>query len=212
MFPEIHSALRLDKYSIENKRINIVQEPSTDASFLLHHFTSLASKSNSNILIIALEQTIGHFHGVGMKLGYDLLKLQKKGQVIFFDALKNAHKSYISDFNCSDPENIFDFGSDLSTTLIRLLNVIEQKITQFENKARPLVVIIDKLSILLSLGAKIPCVVDFLIHLQISVKEKNGTLGKIQKQLPVESTFSIRGPLPSKNKAPKIFGRGGGSP
>jgi KaiC/GvpD/RAD55 family RecA-like ATPase len=183
MFPEIHSALRLDKYSVENKRINIVQEPSTDASFLLHHFTSVASKSNCNILIIAFEQTIGHFHGVGMKLGYDLLKLQKKGQVIFFDALKNAHNSYISDSNCSDTENIFDFHSDLATTLIRLLNVIEQKITQFENKARPLVVIIDKLSLLLSLGAKLSNVVNFLIHLQISVKDKNGTLGKIQKQL-----------------------------
>ena len=109
MFPEIQSALRLDKHTVENKRINIVQEPSTDASFMLHHFTSLAIKSNYNILIIAFEQTIGHFHGVGMKLGYDLLKLQKKGQAIFVDALKNTHNSYMSDANCSSSENIFDF-------------------------------------------------------------------------------------------------------
>ena len=182
MFPEIQSALRLDKHTVENKRINIVQEPSSDASFLIHHFTSLAVKSNCNILIIAFEQTIGHFHGVGMKLGYDLLKLQKKGQVIFHDALYDVHNSYTSDSNCSDNDNIFDSCSNFKPNLVSLLNAIKQKMGEFENRSRPLVVIMDKLSLLLSIGAKFSSVVNLLIHLQTLVKDKNGTLGRIQKQ------------------------------
>ena len=183
MFPEIQSALRLDKHSVENKRINIVQEPSTDASFLLHHFVSLAIKSNSNILIIAFEQTFGHFHGVGMKLGYDLLKLQKKGQIIFYDVLKNAHISYLNDETYSPNADIFDFHSKETKTLSNIFNIIKQKINQFLDKTRPLFLIIDKLSVFLSLGVKLPAVVNFLLSVQSIVVQNKGCLGNIQKQL-----------------------------
>ena len=182
MFIEIQSALRLDKHSIENKRINIVQEPSTDASFLLHHFVSLAVKSNCNILIISLEQTFGHFYGIGMKLGYDLLKLQKKGQVIFYDALKTAHGSYLNNTECTDNDaDIFEFHSG-KTTLSSFITVIKEKIDGFSDKTRPVFVIIDKLSLFLSLGVKLPSVVNLILRVQSLVQEKNGSLGNIQKQ------------------------------
>ena len=180
MFPEINSALRLDKYSSENKRINIVQDPTSDASFLLHHFTSVAVKANANILIIALEQTIGHFHGVGVKLGYDILKLQKKGQLIFFDALKDVHQSYLIEPTLnSNYNNIFDFQSNLEDASARLARTVEMKISEFEDTSRPLYVIIDKLSLLLSIGVKASKVIPFIVRVQHLVQEQNGTLGKI---------------------------------
>ena len=69
MFPEIHSTLRLDRHKLAQKHVNIVQDLSADATFLMHHFLSHAMKQNANILIVALEQTFGNFHGVGLKLG-----------------------------------------------------------------------------------------------------------------------------------------------
>ena len=182
MFPDIHSALRLDKYSIQNKRINIVQEPSTDGSFLLHHFISSSIKSNYNVLILSFEQTIGHFHGVGMKLGYDLIKLQKKGQVIFYDGLKSAHDSYLNGQNESDVCDIINLCSESSGSLTKLLNAIEEETKKFENNSAPVVIIIDNISSFLSLGIKLACVINFLVQLQSFVQEKDGTLGKIQKQ------------------------------
>ena len=180
MFPEINTALRLDKYSSENKRINIVQDPTSDASFLLHHFASTAVKANANILIIALEQTIGHFHGVGMKLGYDTLKLQKKGQLVFFDALKNVHESYLTESTTnSDSNDIFDFQSNLEDASTRLSRTIEIKLKEFDDHSRPLYVIIDKLSLLLSIGVKISKVIRFILRVQHLVQQQNGTLGKI---------------------------------
>ena len=184
MFPEINSALRLDKHSIENKRINIVQAPSTDGSFFLHHFISLAAKSNYNILIIAFEQTIGHFHGVGMKLGYDLLKLQKKGQAIFYDVLKNSHMAYMCDANHSEiADSIFDFDTNLTRAIPRLSSAIKQKMNEFKDQSIPSFVFIDKLSVLLSLNVKLSSVISFIIDLQFFVEEKNGSLGMIQKHL-----------------------------
>ena len=189
MFPDIHSALRLDKYSIQNKRINIVQEPSTDGSFLLHHFISSSIKSNYNVLILSFEQTIGHFHGVGMKLGYDLIKLQKKGQLIFYDGLKSAHDSYLKDQNESDVCDIINLCSESSGSLTKLLNAIEEKTNKFENTSLPVVIIIENISSFLTLGIKLACVINFLVQLQSFVQEKDGTLGKIQKQ----HKFSIKG-------------------
>ena len=179
MFNEIHSALRLDKHSCENKRINIVQGLSSDASFLLHHFTSVAVKSNANILLVALDQTIGHFHGIGMKLGYDLFKLQKKGQFVFIDGLKNAHNSYLSESSLKVATNdLFDFHSNLESSLKHLYENIEQKITEFENNSRPSYVIIDKLSTLLSIGIATSKIIPFILKIQQIVQERNGTLGK----------------------------------
>ena len=180
MFNEIHSALRLDKYSCENKRINIVQGLSSDASFLLHHFTSAAIKSNANVLLVAFEQTIGHFHGVGMKLGYDLFKLQKKGQFLFVDGLSNVHHSYAKEPNCEMGKNdIFDFHSNLESALNNLLTIVELKISEFEDNSRPLYVIVDKLSIFLSIGITTSKIIPFIVTLQHIVEERNGTLGKI---------------------------------
>ena len=180
MFNEIHSALRLDKHTSENKRINIVQDPASDASFLLHHFTSVAVKSNANILLIALEQTIGHFHGVGMKLGYDILKLQKKGQFVFYDALKNVHQSYQNEHQSNEgSENIFDFDSNFENALSNLSKTIEQKISEFEDSSKTLYVIIDKLSLFLSIGITNSKIIHFLLKVQQLVLDRKGTLGKI---------------------------------
>jgi len=177
MFNEIHSALRLDKHTSENKRINIVQDPTSDASFLLHHFTSVAVKSNANILLIALEQTIGHFHGVGMKLGYDILKLQKKGQFVFYDALKNVHQSYQNEHQSKEStENVFDFDSNFENALSNLSKTIENKISEFEDSSKPLYVIIDKLSLFLSIGITISKIIPFLLKVQQLVLDRKGTL------------------------------------
>ena len=182
MFPEIQSALRLDKHSIQNKRITLVQELSIDGSFLLHHFISSAVKSNFNILIVALEQTLGHFHGVGMKLGYDLLKCQKKGQLIFYDVLKSAHLSYLNDpQNNSNTNHVLDFHSESSKTLNELFKVLKAKVEEFTDKSKPLIIIIDKLSLFLSLGVKLSQVIKFTQSLQMLAEEKDASLGNIQK-------------------------------
>jgi len=161
---------------------------------LLHHFTSVAVKSNANILLVALDQTIGHFHGIGMKLGYDLFKLQKKGQFVFIDGLKNAHNSYLSESSLKVATNdLFDFHSNLESSLKHLYENIEQKISEFENNSRPSYVIIDKLSTFLSIGIATSKIIPFILKIQQIVQERNGTL--------VTLTSGISSRIPANTQA-----------
>jgi len=90
MFPEVNSALKLDQHPVAGKRINIVEEDVDLGGFLIHHFVSGAVQSDSDILLIGIDQTLGHYHGVGLKLGVDLIKRQKAGHFIFLDLLKDV--------------------------------------------------------------------------------------------------------------------------
>ena len=156
MFPELHAALKLDQRSITEKRINIVEEECGCGTFLLHHFISQGSK-NGNLILVGLDQTLGHYHGVGLKLGSDLLKLQKSGRFVFIDLLKEVQSNYLKE------EKFF-----LKSTL----DLIK---TKAEEMQKPMV-IFDKLSLLLSLGYGVSDVQKFLQFIQIIVGDAGGTL------------------------------------
>jgi len=85
MFPQLSSCLG----SVEVSKVVTIDESAADkAGFLLHHFISRWLKNGHKVLIVGLEQSFGHYHSVGIKLGYNLLKLKESGQVIFYEGLK----------------------------------------------------------------------------------------------------------------------------
>ena len=47
-------------------------------------------KRGEKVCIVGLEQSFGHFHSVGLKLGLSLLKLRDQGTVRFYDGLKKV--------------------------------------------------------------------------------------------------------------------------
>ena len=50
--------------------------------------TWLKKGKETKLVIVGLEQSFGHYHGVSLKLGLNLLKLKQSGQVIFYEGLK----------------------------------------------------------------------------------------------------------------------------
>ena len=48
----------------------------------------LKKGKENKLVIVGFEQSFGHYHGVSMKLGVNLLKLRQSGQVVFYDGLK----------------------------------------------------------------------------------------------------------------------------
>ena len=46
---------------------------------------------------MGLEQSFGHYHGVSMKMGTNLLKLRQSGQVVFYEGLKELTELMRSD-------------------------------------------------------------------------------------------------------------------
>ena len=96
MFLEVHSALKLDQHPVAGKLVNLVEEEGDLGGFLVHHFVSDAVKSNATVVLVGMDQTLGHYHGVGLKLGVDIIKRQKVGCFVFVDLLKAVSDAYTS--------------------------------------------------------------------------------------------------------------------
>ena len=139
MFLEVQTALKLDQHSTFGKRINLVEEESDLGGFLVHHFIASALKSDRNLVLLGLDQTLGHYHGVGLKLGVDILKKQKSGHFVFVDLLKSVSNSYNGETEALTPGGVYQ-------------KVIQS--SQEFNESRPLTIIIDKLTLFNSLGFK----------------------------------------------------------
>ena len=161
MFPEVHAALKLDQHDVVGKRIHLVEEDSDMGGFLLHHFISTAVKSESNIVLIGLDQTLGHYHGVGLKLGVDLIKRQKYGNLVFIDLLKDVSSSY----------------ADVAPakSMRQLYREIKDHCEQFET-SKPLTIIFDKLTLLSSLSIARSEILTFVQYVQALAADLNASL------------------------------------
>ena len=52
--------------------VAILEDNSDMGAFVIHHFISRAVKKGQKLLLVGLEQSFGHFHSVGLKLGFNL--------------------------------------------------------------------------------------------------------------------------------------------
>ena len=163
MFPQVETSLRLDKRPLEGAHVAIVEEESHLGSVLVHHFLSKEIKAGNSVVFLGLEQSIGHYHAVGMKSGVNLLKSRESGQIIFVEALKQLSDAYIDGFD---------------TLLDRIAGEVFEALTDIVAK-RPgikVTVIIDKLTLLLSLGFSTRDVFVFVRKLALKLGEVGGNL------------------------------------
>jgi len=135
---DLQSVLRLEETPLEGKFIHICEEEDQLGMFLLHHFIHLGIKRNAKILIIGIENSFGHYNGVGTKFGLNLLKIKGSGGVEFFDGLK------VIDKTIQDDNGLFNYSAFKE----ELLSFLDTNAQHHSNTY----VIIDKFSILQSLG------------------------------------------------------------
>ena len=84
-------------------------------------------------MIVGLENSFGHYHGAGVKLGLNLLQLRQSDRVVFYDGLKNLPKLFEEDLE--DEELVKTIFSDIKKSVR-------------DNT----LIIVDQVSILTSLG------------------------------------------------------------
>ena len=65
MFPDLQSVLRLEETPLKGKFIHICEEEDQLGAFLLHHFIHLGIKRNAKILLVGIENSFGHYNGIG---------------------------------------------------------------------------------------------------------------------------------------------------
>lgn len=90
MTASVINALQLDQKSLKNQFITIEENNTSDASFLLSSVIDLQIKNKCKIIFVLFHNTIGHYHAIGQKLGYNLLALQESGDLVVIDILKSV--------------------------------------------------------------------------------------------------------------------------
>lgn len=99
----IRRTLGFDRVDMTNKMILVEEQHGTSANFLLHSVLRHALKNNQAVCLVLCHNTIGHYHNVGMRCGYNLLSLKEKGQVTVLDLMKLVISDIANDVR-KDPE------------------------------------------------------------------------------------------------------------
>ena len=87
MFPQLSAVLG----EAEGAGVVVLVEAAADrAAFLLHHFLSAGLRGGARVFVLGLEQSFGHYHSVGLKLGHNLVKLREAGTLVFHEGLRKV--------------------------------------------------------------------------------------------------------------------------
>ena len=170
MFLEVQSALRLDQRTDRSSAVVAIEEEEDQlGAFLVHHFLGTSIKNRRKVVFVGLEQSLGHYSAVALKNGINLHKFRDTGQLVFIEGLKNYADAYLGDAGDG-----FDFVARPRDR--EVLKQLYKRVEQEVNKAGPgcasTTVIVDKLSVLLSLGVPANDVVIFARYLQSMVQKR----------------------------------------
>ena len=192
MFAQVHSALRLDNIwtANGNPRLTTIVEDDDDlGSFLLHHFLAASIKGQRKVLLIGLDQSLGHYIAVALKGGVNLQKARESGQLMAIEGLRSTCDAYSAP-ETSDVKNDFSFVTDpRRNDLTHLTSTVQDTIKRFrgneEEGSRP-VVIVDKLSLLLSHGVPVRTALGFCRRLQQICDELGADMVALTRRDPLD--------------------------
>ena len=105
------------------------------------------------MMIIGLENSFGHFHGVGVKLGLNLLQLRQSGRIVFYEGLKKLPQ-------------LFEESEDDEELVKSIFSEVQRDVG--DNT----LVIVDQVSILSSLGVRDKYVYLLCHHLALLTASK----------------------------------------
>ncbi|KAJ8683605.1 hypothetical protein QAD02_019397 [Eretmocerus hayati] len=171
---EVKEAIGLDKVDLSGKLLLIREHHKTNANFILNSIISHCKDENSMTCLLLFHNTFGHFHNIGMKLGYNLRK-ESTSRVKVVEALKIISKNIhqISGVQCDDPPR-FDIGNNNNDLVQKLAQVVK---TEFFNASKEydsqkIYIIIDDLSHLFDMGLETEDVWLFIRHLRSLVEQE----------------------------------------
>ena len=164
---EVREAIGIDKVDMSGNLIFIEEEHKSDANFVLHAITSHCINKNHVACFVLFHNTFGHFHNVGMKLGYNLKKACDS-HVKVIEPLrilsKNVQKQNNELGNESLEFNVKSGGSDLAKQIVQVIR--DECATIQKLNSQKVYIIVDDLSHLFDLGLNIQDIWLFIRHLR----------------------------------------------
>lgn len=165
MTDAVCSALGIDRVDLRGTLTLIEEQHGSDANFLVNSFISSSLEKSQGICLVLFHNTFGHYHNIGMKLGYNLNVLRERGQVSIIEPMKiianNIHDlghdsvdAANTDFNVKNSEdetsnlNIMEQGPSL---VRKLITPLKAQIYELLKNQDSVMVIVDDLSHLFDL-------------------------------------------------------------
>lgn len=164
------NTLGIDRVNMNSKVILIQEQHGTNANFLVNAILSHALKQTNAICLVLCHNTFGHYHNIGMRLGYNLLALKEKGQVTVVEPMKII-ASNIADMckDSMDKEKMI-IPTVASTENIdiahRLFTCVREKYNEAAKFTEPVVFIFDDINHLLDFGLSVHNVMYFVRYLR----------------------------------------------
>ncbi|KAK3541362.1 hypothetical protein QTP86_023088 [Hemibagrus guttatus] len=149
----------------------LLSDRKADASFLIHHYLSFYLKAGCTVCFVGLVQSFSHYTAVAQRLGVNLLQAREKGQLVFVEALK-ASAAVMLNESSDEAAQLFDYLRSPVPELRALFEFVSASLSQREAEADSSsapVLIVDDLSVLLSLGVSVRAVLDFTHYCQASI-------------------------------------------
>ncbi|XP_047217040.1 elongator complex protein 6 [Girardinichthys multiradiatus] len=174
MFTELNSILNTSPDSFTRGEFILVSDRQSDASFLIHHFLSFYLRSRCKVCFLGLVQSFCHYSAVSQRLGVSLTQAKEKGQLVFFEGLKESLSLLIPQENNTESEAV-NFLRDPAVGLRGLYEFVRSSVISsgsVEEGAEewgPPVLLVDDLSVLLSLGVNFGAVLDFSHYCRAAV-------------------------------------------
>ncbi|KAK9514339.1 hypothetical protein VZT92_027812 [Zoarces viviparus] len=176
MFTELNSILNTTPDSFTQGEFVLLSDRQSDASFLIHHFLSLYLRARCRVWFVGLVQSFNHYSAISQRLGVSLTQAKEKGQLVFLEGLKESLSVLIPED--TDPgSQAMDFLRDPAVGLKSLYEFVRSSATssavgkheEAEEKWGPPVLLVDDLSVLLSLGVSVGAVLDFSHYCRATV-------------------------------------------
>ncbi|XP_067887553.1 elongator complex protein 6 isoform X2 [Heterodontus francisci] len=175
MFPELNNILNSTPETCEQGKAVLLSDKQTDGSFLVHHFLSFYLKGGCKVCFLGLVQSFNHYSLVAQKLGVNLSAAREKGQLVFLEALRSSVDFMLGDRQDSTPHTLspLQFLSSPNASLQPLyeficISLLETSKTTWKFP----VLIIDDLSVLLSLGVSTVNILNFMHYCRATVCSK----------------------------------------
>ncbi|KAM9353213.1 elongator complex protein 6 [Symphorus nematophorus] len=177
MFTELNSILNITPDSFTQGEFILLSDRRSDASFLIHHFLSLYLRARCKVLFVGLVQSFNHYSAISQRLGVSLAQAKEKGQLVFLEGLKES-LSVLIPRETDTQSQAMDFLRDPAVGLKSLYEFVRSSINGPGGGGEgaggaeewgPPVLLVDDLSVLLSLGVSVGAVLDFSHYCRAAV-------------------------------------------
>ncbi|XP_074053819.1 elongator complex protein 6 isoform X2 [Macrotis lagotis] len=172
MFPELNNLLNVSPEKPEQGTFTLLCDAKTDGSFLVHHFLSFYLKANCKVCFVALLQSFSHYNIVGQKLGVNLIAARDRGQLVFLEGLKSTIEVL---FGSEEKPNTLKFIRESGSDLKSMYELVQKALTPSDDGDGDAalwkfpVLLVDDLSVLLSLGVQTVAILDFIQYCRVTI-------------------------------------------